>query len=70
MPNCVQKNLIPNWFTIKKHLKTKTKYYEGKSNIIFYYNAVPKEVSHCICPLLILIGSVFEIDKSIIHRCF
>ena len=54
----------------KKQLKTKIKYYEGKNSITFHYYAVPEEVSHCICPSLTLIGSVFKVDKSIIDRCF
>ena len=48
----------------EKYLKAKIKFYEGKINKYFHNNRMPKEGSHCISILVILINSVFKIDKK------
>ena len=46
------------------------KFYEGKFITNFYHDKMPKKVSHYICLSVVLIGSVFEIVKTIILQCF
>ena len=48
----------------EKYLKAKIKLYEGKINKNFHNNRMPKEGSHCISISVILINSVFKIDKK------
>ena len=45
-------------------LKNKVKSYEGKIITNFYDNGIKTDVSHCICLLIVLIGSVFKIGKN------
>ena len=42
----------------EKILKSKIKSYEGKINIHFHNNKVPKKGPHCICLAVFLIESV------------
>ena len=46
------------------------KFYEGKFITNFYHDKMPKKVSHYICLSVVLIGSVFQIVKTIILKCF
>ena len=62
--NSVKKGFGSKLVYIKKYLKTKMKYYEGKSNTNFDCDKVPKEGSQCICVSVILIDSVFRIGKT------
>lgn len=48
----------------EKCLKNKVKSYEGKIITNFYDNGIQTDVSHCICLLIMLIGSVFKIGKN------
>ena len=43
----------------EKYLKAKIKSYNGKTNTNFYNNKIPKEVSQCMCVLVLLINFVF-----------
>ena len=44
----------------EKYLKAKIKSYNGKTNTNFYDNKIPKEVSQCMCVLVLLINFVFR----------
>ena len=46
----------------EKYLKTKIKSYQGKININFHYNEIPKESSQCIFLTVIMTDSVFRTD--------
>ena len=48
----------------EKHLKAKIKSYEGKININFNNDTMPKESSPCICLSIVLIDSVFKMGKK------
>ena len=50
--------------------KTKIKYYEGKVNLNFHNNKMPKEGYHCICLSVVLIGPVFKMVKIYYHQVF
>ena len=63
-------NIIENEFDSKpvyneKYLKTK-KSYNGKININFYNNKIPKEGSPCIRVSVMLIDSVYRKDKKFV----
>ena len=47
----------------KKYLKIKLKSYKGKLNKKFHDTEMPKESSHCICLLVILTDSVFDMGN-------
>ena len=53
-----------------KYLKTRIKPYNGKININFHNNKIPKEGSHCICLSVILIDSVFRTGKHYYPEVF
>ena len=59
LSNSIKKGFDSEPVYNKKYLKTKTKFYEGKINTNFHDDRVPKEGSHCICLLVILIDSIF-----------
>ena len=59
LSNSIKKGFDSELVYNKKYLKTKTKFYEGKINTNFHDDRVPKEGSHCICLLVILIDSIF-----------
>ena len=59
-----KKNLILNLYTVKKHLKTKKKSFNGKINSNFHNNNILKEDSQYICVLVIMIDSVCKKDKN------
>ena len=59
LSNSIKKGFDSELVYNKKYLKTKTKFYEGKINTNFHDDRVPKEGSHCICLLIILIDSIF-----------
>ena len=48
----------------EKYLKTKIKFYEGKTNTIFHGDKVPKEGHQYICPSEILSDSVYRAGKN------
>ena len=54
----------------EKHLKAKTKSYNGKINTNFHNNKIPKESSHCICLSVILIDSVFRTGNNYYSQVF
>ena len=59
-----------NQHTIKKYLKAKEKSYNGKINTNFHNNKISKDDSQHIFLSVILIDSVLEQVKIIIHKCF
>ena len=48
----------------EKYLKPKVKSNEGKLNVNFNDNGMPKEGTHCFCLPAIWIDSVFKISKN------
>ena len=54
----------------ENYLKTKIKSYEGKVYTNFHNDKIPKEVSHCICLRVVLIGSVFKMGKNYYYQEF
>ena len=54
----------------KKDLKGKIKSYNEKINANFHDNKIPNEYSTLICLSVILINSVFQIDKNYYHQLF
>ena len=53
-----------------KNLKAKIKSYNGKININFHNNKIPKEGSQFICLSVILIDSVFRTGKNYYSQVF
>ena len=53
-----------------KYLKSKIKSYVGKADTIFHNDKMPKEGSHCICILMVLIDSLFKIGKNYYTQVF
>ena len=69
------KNSIKNEFHSEhayneKYLKATIRSYSGKINTNFHNNKIPKEISHCIYLLVILIGSVFRTGKKYYLQVF
>ena len=54
----------------KKYLRAKIKSYNGKININFHNNRIPKEDSQLICLSVILIDSVFRAGKHYFPQIF
>ena len=54
----------------EKYLKTKIKSDEGKANTDIYDYGMPKEGTHYICLLVILVDSVFKIGKNYYPQVF
>ena len=54
----------------EKYLKIEIKTYDGKINTNFQGDKLPKEGSHCIYLLAIMIDSVFGIGKSYYSQVF
>ena len=47
----------------EEYLKIKIKSYDAKINTNFYGNKIPKEGVYCACVSIILLESLFKIDK-------
>ena len=47
----------------KEFRKTKIKFYGGKINSDFHGDEIPRNGSHCICVLVIVIDYVFKMEK-------
>ena len=60
----IRKEFGSNLAYNKRNLRDKTKSYKGKTNANFHNNKMPKEDSHFICLLVILIDFVFETSKN------
>ena len=62
---------IWQWTGIQlKYLKTKIKPHKGKLSTDFQDDGIAKDGSYCICPSVILIGSVLKISKNYCPRVF
>ena len=64
-----KKDLIVNHYIVKIS-KFKKKPYEGKINVHFHGDRIPKEGSHHICLSIILIDSVFKMSKNYYPQMF
>ena len=64
-----KKGLIVNHQTVKIS-KLKKKPYEGKIKFHFHGDRIPKEGSHHICLSIILIDSVFKMNKNYYPQMF
>ena len=64
MSNGIKKRFDSEPVYIKKYLKIKLKFYSRKINTNFQNSKIPKKGSQCIFLSVILINSLFKIDKN------
>ena len=62
--------MIANQSTMKKHLKTKMKSYEGEVKINFHGNGIPKKGSYYTFFSMIVIDFVYKKDKNYYLQLF